>query len=50
MELSEDGKSVAYEFKVKYENATTLENFVLIKETEKDDFKIFGYNLKELKE
>lgn len=48
-EFSPDKKAVKYTFDIEYDKAKTQEILVLIKENEKDNFKIFEYNYQEIK-
>lgn len=48
-EFSPDKKAVKYTFDNVYEKAKTRETLILIKENEKDNFKIFEYNYQEIK-
>ena len=43
-EFSPEKNAVKYFLKVNYENAETTEELILIKESEKDNFKIYEYN------
>jgi len=45
-ETSEDNKSICYVYNVTYQNIKTLEEIVLIKESENDSFQVFTYNIK----
>lgn len=45
-EFSPDKNAVKYLLKVNYENEKTNEELILIKENEKDNFKIYDYNYK----
>jgi len=48
-EFHPDKKAVKYTFDVTYENTKTKESLILIKENEKDNFKIIDYNYQEIK-
>lgn len=45
-ETSEDKKSIGYVYNVTYQNIKTLEEIVLIKESENDSFQVYTYNIK----
>jgi len=48
-EFSPDKKAVKYTFGIEYDKTKTQEILVLIKENEKDNFKIFEYAYQEIK-
>jgi hypothetical protein len=45
-EFSEDKKAIKYKIFVNYEKKKTIEQIVMIKETENSNFQIFDYNIK----
>ncbi len=45
-EFSEDKKAIRYKILVNYEKKKTIEQIVMIKETENSNFLIFDYNIK----
>ncbi len=45
-ETSADKKSIVYSYKVTYQNIKTVEEIVLIKESENDNFQVYIYNIK----
>ncbi|MWW26907.1 hypothetical protein [Algibacter lectus] len=45
-EYSDDKKSVRLNTDVNYENMNTIEQILLIKETDNDNYEVFGYELK----
>lgn len=46
-EYSDDGMSINYFIKAKYENLEANEQIIMIKESEKDNFSIYEYNVKQ---
>ncbi|UOX34837.1 hypothetical protein LXD69_04835 [Flavobacterium sediminilitoris] len=46
-EYSDDGISISYFIKVKYENLEANEQIIMIKESKKDNFSIYEYNVKQ---
>ncbi|WP_163401515.1 hypothetical protein [Flavobacterium fluviatile] len=48
-ETSTDKKSIGYAYKVTYQNIKTVEEIVLIKESENDNFQVYIYNIKKAK-
>lgn len=48
-EFSPEKNIVKFTFDIIYENSKTKESLILIKENEKDNFKIFEYNYQEIK-
>ena len=48
-EFSPDKNAVKYTFDIKYNKVKTKETLILIKENEKDNFKILEYNYQEIK-
>jgi hypothetical protein len=49
-EFSEDNNAISVKLNVTYENETTIEKIVLIRETEKSIYKIFEYDLEIISE